>query len=49
MMFIEFFAVIIASAVNDTYVINLQELRKGQIQKFKNKWSTYDKEVRGSS
>ncbi len=45
MMFLEFFSVIIASALNDTYVINLQELRKGQIQKFKNKWAFYDKEV----
>ena len=45
MMFMEFFSVIIASAVNETYVINLQELRIGQIQKFRNKWAFYDKEV----
>lgn len=46
MMFVEFFAVIIASAVNDTYVINLQEIKKTQLNKFKNKWTIYDKDVK---
>jgi hypothetical protein len=45
MMFLEFFAVIIASTVNDTYVINLIELKKAHINKFKQKWALYDKQV----
>jgi hypothetical protein len=45
MMFLEFFSVIIASTVNDTYVINLVELKKAQINKFKQKWVAYDKDV----
>jgi hypothetical protein len=45
MMFLEFFSVVIASSVNDTYVVKLEELRKSQINKFKQKWTAYDKEV----
>jgi hypothetical protein len=47
MMFLQFFAVIIAATVSDTYVINLERLKKNQLNKFKRKWAAYDKEVRG--
>ncbi len=47
MMFLQFFSVVIASTVNDTYVINLEELKKAQLNKFKKKWIHYDKECSG--
>ena len=47
MMFLEFFSVVIASAMNDTYVLNLEELKQGQINKFKTKWANYDKNCTG--
>jgi len=45
MMFLQFFAVIMASAINEAYVFNLEDLKKIHIDKFINKWCHYDKQV----
>ncbi len=44
-MFLQFFSVVIVSTVKNTYVINLEELKTAQLNKFKSKWVKFDKEV----
>ena len=45
MMFLQFFAVIVASAIDEAYVVNLDELEKIHLDKFINKWCHFDKQV----
>ena len=47
MMFLEFFSAVISSAMNDTYAMNLEELKISEINKFKKKWIKFDKEGTG--
>ena len=47
MMFLEFFSAVISSAMNDTYAMNLEELKISEINKFKKKWIKFDKEGSG--
>ena len=47
LMFLNFFSAVISTAMNDTYVTNLEELKIGEINKFKNKWIKYDKKCTG--
>jgi hypothetical protein len=47
LMFLNFFSAVISTAMNDTYVTNLDELKIGEINKFKNKWIKYDKKCTG--
>lgn len=46
MLFVQFFAVIMASTIIDTYSIILQPPQKANLEKFMNHWIKYDKEVR---
>lgn len=45
MMFLQFFSVIMASAIDEAYLINIEEMHKVHIDKFINKWCNYDQEV----
>ena len=45
MMFLQFFSVIMASAINDAYVVHIEEIKKLYLDKFINKWCDFDKEV----
>ena len=46
-MFIEFFSAVISCAMDDTYAMNLDEMKTGDINKFKNKWAAVDKKCTG--
>jgi len=46
-MFIEFFSAVISCAMDDTYAMNLDEMKTGDINKFKNKWAAIDKKCTG--
>lgn len=46
MMFLQFFTVIVASAIDEAYVVNLDELQKIHLDKFINKWCHFDKQVK---
>lgn len=45
MLFVQFFSVIIATTIIDTYSINLEPPKKAHLDKFMNNWIKYDKEV----
>jgi len=45
MMFLQIFAVLMASAIDEAYVVNLVELQKIHLDKFINKWCRFDKKV----
>ena len=46
-MFVEFFSAVISCAMDDTYAMNLDEMKTGDINKFKNKWAAVDKKCTG--
>ena len=46
-MFLEFFSAVISCAMDDTYAMNLEEIKTGDINRFKNKWASFDKKCTG--
>ena len=46
-MFLDFFSAVISCAMDDTYVMNLEEMKTGDINKFKKKWASVDKKCTG--
>ena len=46
-MFLDFFSAVISCAMDDTYVMNLEEMKTGDINKFKSIWATIDKKCTG--
>ena len=42
-LFLHFFSVVICSTVNDTYVLDLQEIKQSELTKFKSTWISNDK------
>ena len=46
-MFVEFFSAVISCAMDDTYAMNLEEIKTGDINRFKNKWASFDKKCTG--
>ena len=46
-MFLQFFSAVISCVMDDTYAMNLEEMKIGDINKFKNIWTFYDKQYTG--
>ena len=42
-MFLEFFSAVISYAMDDTYAMNLEEIKTGDINRFKNNLSFFNK------
>ena len=46
-MFLDFFSAVISCTMDDTYTMSLEEMKTGDINKFKNKWADIDKRCTG--
>ena len=46
-MFLEFFSAVISCAMDDTYAMNLEEIKTGDINRFKNKLAFFNKKCTG--